>query len=92
MKLLNVVSSSLLALIMAAPVAMAEEDFNREKRMEQYREQIKESKEQRMEKHQYRNEKHEENKEQRKEMFQNRLKEKQTNGFRMNGGGSGGRR
>lgn len=92
MKLLNVVGSGLLAMAIAAPVAMAEEDSNREKRMEQHKEQIKENKEQRMEKHQYRYEKHEENKEQSKEMFQNRLKEKQTNGFRMNGGGSGGKR
>lgn len=76
MKLLNVVGSSLLALVMAAPVAMAEENTNREKRME---------------KHQYRYEKHEENKEQPKKMFQNRLKEKQNGGFRMNNG-SGGRR
>ena len=91
MKLLNVVGSNLLALVVAAPDAMAEEDSNREKRMEQHKEQIKENKEQRMEKHQYRYEKHEENKEQRKEKFQNRLKEKQNNGFRMNNG-SGGRR
>lgn len=91
MKLLNVVGSSLLALVMAAPVAMADENSNREKRMEQHKEQIKENKEQHMEKHQYRYEKHEENKEQRKEGFQNRLKEKQDKGFRMNKG-SGGRR
>lgn len=91
MKLLNVVGSSLLALVMAAPVAMAAEDANREKRMEQHKEQVKENKEQRMEKQQYRYEKHEENKEQRKEKFQNRLKDKQNKGFRMNNG-SGRRR
>lgn len=90
MKLLSIVGSGLLAMVMAAPVAMADEDSNREKRMEQYREQIKESKEQHMEKRKNRYEKHEEHKEQHKEMFQNRLKEKQTNGFRMNSG-SGGR-
>jgi len=84
MKLLNVVGSSLLALVMAAPVAMADENSNREKRMEQHKEQSKENKEQHMEKHQYRYEKHE-------EKYQNRLKEKQDKGFRMNKG-SGGRR
>ena len=51
MKLLNVVGSSLLALVIVAPVAMAEEDSNLEKRMEQHKEQVKENKEQRMEKH-----------------------------------------
>jgi len=91
MKLLSVVGSSLLAMVMAAPVAIADEESNREKRMEQYREQIKESKEQHMEKRKNRYEKHEERKEQRKEMFQNRLEEKQENGFRMNNG-SGGKR
>ena len=44
-----------------------------------------------MEKRKNRYEKHEERKEQRKEMFQNRLEEKQENGFRMNNG-SGGKR
>ena len=89
MKLLSIVGSSLLAMVMTAPVAIAEEDSNREKRMEQHTEQMKESKEQHMEKREKRFEKHEEHKEQPKEMHQNRLKEKQTNGFRMNSGGSG---
>ena len=91
MKLLNIVGSGLLAMVIVAPVAMAAEDSNREKRMEQHKEQIKESKEQHMEKRTNRYEKHEENKEQYKEMHQNQLKEKQENGFRMNSG-SGGRR
>ena len=34
MKLLSVVGSSLLAMVMAAPVAIADEESNREKRME----------------------------------------------------------
>ena len=91
MKLLNVVGSSLLVMVMAAPVAMADENSNREKRMEQHKEQVKENKEQHMEKRENRYEKHAEHKEQNKEMFQNRLKQKQENGFRMNRG-SGGKR
>ena len=77
---------------MALPTAMAADgDQNREKRMEQYKEQTRENKEMHMEKRKNRYEMHEEKKVQNKDMYQNRLKEKQDEGFRMKSG-SGGKR
>ena len=94
MKLSNAISSGLLAMVNAIPVAMATDgnyESNMEQRRDQNMEQTKENKEMHMEKRQNRFEKHEEKKVQNKDMFQNRLKEKQNSGFRMKSG-SGGRR
>jgi uncharacterized membrane protein YhiD involved in acid resistance len=96
MKLSSVIGSGFLAIVMTLPSAMAA-DGNRymeqrlKQNMEQYKEQTKENKDMHMEKRKNRFEKHEEKRVRNKEMYQNRLKEKQDEGFRMNNG-SGGKR
>jgi uncharacterized protein with beta-barrel porin domain len=100
MKLANM-AGSLLALVITAPSAMAADaklEMNMEKHMNQYME-LKENKamNQQMkgdmngEQHRNRYQKHVETKSQYKDKFQNRLREKQDSGFRMNSG-SGGKR
>ncbi|MGD8484339.1 MAG: hypothetical protein PVJ63_05800 [Thioalkalispiraceae bacterium] len=75
-----------MAMVLAMPVAMAQQDGNREQRQEQFMEQDAQREMQHMEKRQERIEMHEEHKQQRKEMYQNQLKEKQDDGYRMKGG------
>jgi len=101
MKLANMAGSGLLALVIAAPSAIAADgklEMNVEKHMNQYMEQNKtQAMNQEMkgemngEQHQNRYQKHIETQSQYKDMNQNRLREKQSSGFRMNKG-SGGRR
>lgn len=75
---------SVLVVALAAPLAMADEE-RKEQYQEQYKEQQEQLKQQHKAMHQERKRVHHEE----KAMHQNRLQEKQDNGFRMNGGGKG---
>jgi membrane protein involved in colicin uptake len=91
-KWLGVTGSSVLAVVMTVSTAMAQDNTYREQRKEQLMEQDEQRQSQHMEKRENRFEKHMEKKEQNKEMYENRLKEKQDDGFRMKPGSGGGKR
>lgn len=91
-KWLAVTGSSVLAVVLTVSTAMAQDNSYREQRKEQLMEQDEQRQSQHMEMRENRFEKHMENKQQNKEMYENRLKEKQDKGLRMNSGSGGGKR